>query len=169
MVSFRLAIESMPGDNHFETGIEQNTLVAYWVGQPTVERLETMVDQLSSLWRRNQPGVYLFNVITADTGIPDTETRRTIAKQFESMRNRLIASAIVLEKSGVDGTMSRAIISTLLTITRNPFAMKVFGTRDAAAKWLKEQGGAEARAVVELARQLEERLSTRVRVAGGAV
>jgi hypothetical protein len=155
----------MPGDRHFETAVEDNTLVAFWTGQPTAERLEVMVEQLQRVWRQHQTGVFLLNVITADTGIPDAETRRVILGQFESMRNRLLAVAIVLEKSGIDATMSRAILSTLVTISRRPFAMKVFSERAAAAAWLNKQGGAGASAMIGVIRQLEGRLSTRMRLA----
>jgi hypothetical protein len=65
--------------------------------------------------------------------MPDSETRRVIVELFESMRSRLKSSAIVLEKSGVDGAMSRAVLSTLVTISRRPFDMKIFSNRDAAA------------------------------------
>jgi len=152
-----MAIESMPGDRHFETAVEDNTLVAFWTGQPTAERLEVMVEQLQRVWRQHQTGVFLLNVITADTGIPDAETRRVILG--------LLAVAIVLEKSGIDATMSRAILSTLVTISRRPFAMKVFSERAAAAAWLNKQGGAGASAMIGVIRQLEGRLSTRMRLA----
>jgi hypothetical protein len=154
----------MPGDHHFETMVEENTLVAYWVGEPTAERLEAMVEQLRGVWRKHQTGVYLLNVITENTGIPDSATRRAIAGQFESMRNRLRASAIVLEKDGIDGTMSRAILSTLVTISRRPFDMKVFSTRDEAASWLARQGGSSARSLAAVIERLEGRLSARMRV-----
>jgi len=152
----------MAGDCDFETLLLDNTLVAYWIGQPTPERLEAMVEQLRGAWRQHQEGVYLLNVITEDTGIPDTGTRRVIVEQFMSMRERLKASAIVLEKKGIDGTMSRTILSTLVTISRRPFDMKVFPRRDTAATWLAEQGGASARSLTAAIDQLEVRLASRV-------
>lgn len=152
----------MAGDPHFETRALENTLVAFWIGEPTVARLEAMVEELCELWSKHPSGVFLLNVITEKTGIPDNEARRAIVQQFDSMRNRLKASAIVLEKTGVDGTMSRTILSTLVTISRRPFAMKVFSNRGEAATWLAEQSGANASALTNLIGQLERRFALRV-------
>ena len=156
----------MPSDCHFETSVRENTVVAIWMGEPTAERLSAMVEQLRAVWRQYQNGVYLLNVITKDTGIPDGDTRRTIAAQFESMRDRLKASAIVLEKSGVDGTLSRTILSTLVTISRRPFEMKIFSSREAAAAWLTTRGAAPTQVLTTEMAALERALTARARTSG---
>lgn len=147
----------MPGDEHHETRVQENTLVVCWNGEPTEARLNAMVEQRQSLWNAHRRGVYLLTVIYAKTGFPDSNARKAMVAQFESMRDRLRASAIVLEKDGVDATLSRAIISTLLTMSRRPFAMKIFPRRAVATQWLAALGAPSSR-TLELA--IDESLAT---------
>ena len=60
------------------------------------------------------------------------------AKQFSAMRGRLLG--MVTEKTGNEGSVSRAVSSTLITIRRQPFPMRIFAVRRDAATWLSNQG-----------------------------
>ena len=145
-------------DPHFEMSPIDNTLIAVWIGDPSKVRLERLVGKLRELHGQHPKGVYLFNVITGTTGMPDQETRQTIARQFDSMRGRLMAYS-----KGLPGSkLSRTVISTLLTISRRPFALKIFARRDGAATWLSEHCGVDAPALTNLVQQIESRLSARV-------
>jgi hypothetical protein len=152
----------MSGDGWLQTSSLDNTLVAVWSGKPTVARLNTLVQALRQTYVAHPEGVYLYNLITVRTAMPDKAARELLAKQFESMRGKLLAAAIVLEHSGIQYTLSRAVIATLMTITRNPFALKTFDDRAVAAMWLSGESGTSPPSIASLARDLEERLSTSV-------
>jgi hypothetical protein len=145
----------MADDAEFRTGSVQNTLVAVWSGEPSAMRLASMVQSLRELHATNPNGVYLYNVISARTAMPEKAARDLMVRQFESMRGKLIAAAVVLEHSGIQYTLSRAIIATLATITRSPFLLKVFDSRATAAEWLSTTSKVPAQAMLYSARELE--------------
>jgi len=130
----------MPTDEAYATSGVQDALVAVWCGEPTAERLVALADQMRLLAARSGGRVFLFNVITTTTPVPTTEARAVLQEQFESMRGQLIAAAIVLEKSGLHGSLSRTVLSTLATVTKRPFPMRIFSVRRDAAHWLRTSG-----------------------------
>ncbi len=148
----------MSDDNTFRICTTQNTVAAVWSGEPTATRLVTLVQAMRDLHSVNPDGVYLYNVITQRTGMPGKAARDLMAKQFESMRGKLIAVSIVLEHSGIQYTLSRAVLGTLTTITRSPFQMKIFEKRDAAANWLSLMCKVPSTALVALASKLHAEL-----------
>jgi len=148
----------MQSSAQFRISSVQDTLVAVWAGEPTVARLSEMVQALRSLHATHLEGVHLYNLITTRTGIPNKPARDLMARQFEAMRGKLISAAIVLEHSGVQYTLSRAVIGTLLTMTRNPFALKIFEKRDAAGQWLSTRSRASSEAIVTLAMEIETKM-----------
>jgi hypothetical protein len=149
----------MVGDSEFRTGSTQSTVVAVWSGEPTAARLAALVRAMRDVYGSNPEGVFLFNVITGRTGMPDKAARDLLARQFEAMRGKLVAAAIVIEHSGVQYTMSRAIIGTLTAIARSPFSMKIFDSRDTAAAWLTITSKVPSQTLLALAAQLESEMS----------
>jgi len=113
-----------------------DTLVTVWRGDPIRVRLEHMVEQLVRIHERHPRGAFLYSVVLPTAGMPNAETRELMREQFQAMRNRLRAAAIVLEKRGVEGALSRTILSTLATLTRQPFALRTFAERGQGAAWL---------------------------------
>jgi hypothetical protein len=85
---------------------------------------------------RHPDGLYVLNVITEQTGMPDNAARNYMGEQFATMRGRIKAMAVVLEKRGVMGTLSRAILNTVATISRRPFEMGILSDRPEGANWL---------------------------------
>jgi hypothetical protein len=143
---------------HATTGA-QDTLVAVWQGDPSAERIVALGDQLRAVARRNAGRVYLYNIITTSTPIPSPAARSALQAQFASMRGQLIAAAIVLEKTGAEGALARAILNTVVTVTRQPFPMRVFAVRRDAVTWLGGQGcGMSGSAMSGLADGLIQRL-----------
>ncbi len=114
--------------------------MAVWTADPSSAGLERMVQQLTELYARNPRGVYLLNVITKSCGIPTPDVRATILRQFVSMRGKLRAAAIVLEKSGIEAALSRAVLSGFVTITKRPFEFKVVDSDVDALRWLEALG-----------------------------
>ena len=96
---------------HATSGL-QDTLVAVWRGDPSAERMNALGDQLRAIAKSNAGRVFLFNVITESTPLPPAEGRAESVKQFASMRGQLVAASIVLEKTGLEGTLARTMLST---------------------------------------------------------
>ncbi|HKP55088.1 MAG TPA: hypothetical protein VJV78_00125 [Polyangiales bacterium] len=121
--------------------------------------MNALGEQLRVLAGRNDQRVYLLNVITATTAVPSAEARTSLQRHFAAMRGKIIGAAIVMEKTGVEGTLSRAVLTTLLTITRQPFPMKLFAVRRDAAVWLNSRGcTASSVSLVSLVESLEQKL-----------
>ena len=134
-----------------------NTLIAVWHGDPTLDALRVFGNELTHLADRNPAGIYILNVITEATGMPDNAARALLQSQFQAMRGRVTCAAIVLEKRGIMGSLSRAILTTLLTVTRRPFEMGIHDDRLEATRWLSRraqapQGDRLLRALNELSR-----------------
>lgn len=126
----------MPTDISFIATSVENTLVAVWHGECTRTQLEHFGKELERLAARHPRGIYVLNVITEETGMPDNAARAYLEAQFASMRGRVKATAIVLEKRGIMGTLSRAILNTVLTISKRPFEMGIVGDRSEGVLWL---------------------------------
>ncbi len=148
----------MFGDQMFQLSNVHNTLVAVWAGKPTAPRLCKLVEAMQALHSQHSDGVYLYNLITARTGMPEKDARELMARQFDSMREKLIAAAVVIEHSGVIYTLSRAVIATVTTIARNPFVLKIFDDRASGAQWLSTRSGVSPQTLTSLARDLETNL-----------
>lgn len=128
--------ESVQTELSFVATSVENTLVALWHGECTRPQLEHFGRELERLAARHPRGIYVLNVITDETGMPDNAARAYLEAQFVSMRGRVKATAIVLEKRGIMGTLSRAILNTVLTISKRPFEMGIVGDRSEGALWL---------------------------------
>jgi hypothetical protein len=74
--------------------------------------------------------------------MPGPAARETLREHFEQVRGRLAAMAVVLEKSGIEGALSRTVLTTVVTLSRRPFTLKVFSDRRDASVWLASQGAA---------------------------
>jgi len=132
-----------------------DTLVTAWLGDPLPARLTHMVTQLEKIYAKHPRGVFLYSVVTSTAGMPSPEAREVMRRQFHAMRDRLRAAGIVLEKTGVEGTLARTILSTVTTLTRQPFALRTFGDRVSAATWVVKQGAtAPASAILACAESL---------------
>jgi hypothetical protein len=127
-------------DEAHATSAVQDVVVAIWRGEPNAERITGLGETLRLAARRNADRVYLYNIITNDTPIPNAAAREALQAQFASMRGQLLGAALVLEKLGAEGMLSRAILTTVFTVTRQPFPMRLFSRRRDALVWLKTQG-----------------------------
>jgi len=149
----------MLSDDAYAISGAQDTLVAVWQGEPSADRVNVLADHLRLWAKRNAGRVYLYNVITATTKLPSAQTRAAMQVQFTSMRGQLQGMAIVLEKTGVEGSLARAMLTTVFTVTRQPFPMRVFALRRDALTWLTRQGClATADALTGVADTLTQRL-----------
>jgi hypothetical protein len=157
-------------DSAYATSGLQDTLVAVWQGEPTAERMRALGDQLRGIARANAGRAFLYNVITESTGMPSAAARVESQTQFASMRGQLMAASIVLEKTGLESTLSRTMLSTFITLSQRPFPMRVFAVRRDAALWLGSCGSvASATAIMSLADALRLKLRERsVAVSGPA-
>jgi hypothetical protein len=117
-----------------------NALAVVWTGDPSVVEVQRLFQELQVLWNKQEAGVYLLNVITVQTGMPSAPARDALRNYFEQARGKLRACAIVLEKSDIEGALSRTILTTLVTLARRPFVTKIFADRRSAALWLVTQG-----------------------------
>lgn len=152
-------------DAGYALGIEQGTLLAVWAGEPDAGQLGRAVEHMLELHRRYPAGVLMFNLIRSTAGMPSEGVRAHLRDYFERMRGKLSAAAVVVEHRGILQSLSRAVISTLVTITRKPFPLKTFGDRQQAAQWLAEQPGAPSAAVLEKAlSELDAALAPRASV-----
>lgn len=151
----------MPTAEVHATTTLQDTLVIVWRGEPDVARVDGVANELRIITQRNDDRVFLYNVVTAAMPLPQAKARAALQKHFDAMRGKLIAAAMVVEKTGVEGPLHRAVLSTLITITRQPFAMRVFSARDDGARWLNSQGCRPlASALVLRADALDRQLGT---------
>ena len=149
----------MLSDTDYAISGAADTLVAVWQGDPSADRVNVLGNQLRAWAKCNAGRVYLYNVITSTTGMPSASARAALQTQFESMRGQLLGCAIVLEKTGVEGTLARAVLTTLITVTQQPFPMRVFSLRRDALFWLARQGcTAKASALTGVADTLCQRL-----------
>jgi hypothetical protein len=140
------------------TGV-QDTLVAIWRGDPSPDRVDALAAQMRVIAKRNNSRVFLYNVITHSTPVPSAGSRATLQKHFSGMRGTLMGAAMVLEKTGLEGALSRTVLNTLGTIARQPFPMRIFAVRRDAAVWLGNQGSAASGvALTSMAESLEARL-----------
>lgn len=150
----------MPLDDAHASSAVQDVVVAIWRGDPSAERVNGLGETLRTAARRSADRVYLYNIITNDTPLPNAEARAALQTQFASMRGQLVAAAIVLEKIGAEGALSRAILTTVVTVSRQPFPMRIFSRRRDALIWLKNQGCAASAATMStLAESLWRRLT----------
>lgn len=124
----------------FASTTVQNTLLAVWWGAPDVHELARHYREIESVCGASKDGAFLLGVITPSTLIPGPAAREALRAQFERVRGRLLALAVVMEKTGIEGTLSRTVLTTLLTLSRRPFAMKIFADRRSALLWLAERG-----------------------------
>jgi len=146
-------------DEAYAMNAVRDTLVAVWRADPSPERIDALADQMRAIAKRNNSRVFLYNVITHSTPVPSAGARATLQKHFNGMRGTLMGAAMVLEKTGVEGALSRTVLNTLVTITRQPFPMRLFAVRRDAAIWLGNQGGAASGvALTSMAESLEARL-----------
>ena len=113
-----------------------NTLVVAWWLEPEISNLVAVLHGLRDLHVRHPQGIFLFNVITAATKMPKPAVREVLREHFSSMRGKLLAAALVVEKPGIQGSLTRAVLTTVHTLSRAPFAMKLFSNRRAGARWL---------------------------------
>lgn len=127
----------------------ENTLVAVWHGECTRPQLEHFGRELERLAARHPRGIYVLNVITEETGMPDNAARAYLESQFASMKGRVKATAIVLEKRGIMGTLSRAILNTVLTISKRPFEMGIVGDRSEGALWLARRASQKSERLMQ--------------------
>jgi hypothetical protein len=134
-----------------------NTLVAFWYGECTQPVLEKFRGELEQVALRHPGGMYVLNVISEETGMPDNAARKYLGEQFATMRGRIKAMAVVLEKRGIMGTLSRTILNTVATIARRPFEMGIVGDRSEGASWVALRASGNAglllQAITSLARQ----------------
>lgn len=156
----RRTIGDMPYDDGHATEAIQDVVVAVWRGDASAERINGLADTLRVAAQRNAERIYLYNIITHDTPIPNAAAREALQIQFASMRGRLMGAAIVLEKVGAEGALSRAILTTVVTVTRQPFPMRIFSRRRDALVWLKKQGcAASAASMTTLSDSLWKRMT----------
>jgi hypothetical protein len=147
-------------DEAHATAVVQDTLVAVWTGDPDAARVTALGAELRSIAQRHHGCVFLFNVITVSTPVPTRESLSALQKQFVALRGQLKALAVVLEKTGVEGTLSRAVLSTTLTVARQPFPMRVFAHRRDGAGWLGSQScSVPSERLLSLASSLELQLN----------
>ncbi|MEI9937890.1 MAG: hypothetical protein WDO69_11790 [Pseudomonadota bacterium] len=118
--------------------VVQNTLIAIWWLKPEIANLVALVHRLRTLHDNHPKGIFLYNVITATTEIPEPAAREALRDHFSSMRGKLVAAALVVERPGIQGSLSRAVLTTIYTLSRSPFSMKIFSSRPAAAEWLAQ-------------------------------
>jgi len=140
----------------FAHAVLHHVLVAVWVGDPSVDQVRKFGAELEAVAEFHPSGIYVLNVITAGVGMPDQASRELLRQQFEGMRGRMRAAAIAIEQTGITATLSRAVISTLVTLTRRPFAVSILDHRSKAAQWLSQYPGVvAAEQLVDLANRLE--------------
>ncbi len=106
----------------------QNAVVGVWWGEPRASDLDVLASRLARLHQSNPAGVYLYTVITSTTAMPGSDAREHLRHHFESMRGKLLAMAVALEKTGLEGSFSRAVLSTVLVIARHPFPLRIVST-----------------------------------------
>jgi hypothetical protein len=151
----------MPLDEAHATNAVHDTLVTVWIGEPTPPRLLAIAEQLCQVAERNDGHVFMYNVITPTTIMPSAKGRAALQEQFAVMRGRLSALAIVLEKTGIQGQLARTVLSSIISVARRPFPMRVFGAGAEAATWLVAQG---ARASVAALTSNAEGLALKLRM-----
>lgn len=150
----------MAFDEAHATTVLGDTLVALWKGDPTAARITALGAELRAVAQRSQGRIFVYNIITASTPVPTYDSLAALQKQFNTMRGQLVALAVVLEKTGVEGTLSRAVLSTTLTVTRQPFPLRIFAQRRDGAGWLGSQScSIPSDRLVSFATALEERLN----------
>jgi hypothetical protein len=153
-------LNAMKSARAFAHASLQNTLITVWLGDPTVAELEILGRELDLLAKRHVKGIHLLNVITPSTGMPDSPARELLKRQFEAMRGRLLSAAIVIEHRGIVATLSRTVISTLMTLSKKPFELNIQSDRAHAADWLStSEGVPPPRRLLEIATSLEAKLS----------
>ncbi len=136
MTDSRRTISGAHREYRFE--VVENTLIAIWWLKPEIASLVALVHQLRALHDNHPKGIFLYNVITATTEMPEPAAREALRDHFSSMRGKLFAAALIVEKPGIHGSLSRAVLTTIYTLSRAPFSMKIFSSRRAAAHWLAE-------------------------------
>jgi hypothetical protein len=147
----------------------QSAFVVVWAGDPTAEVLGEFGAGLETFVERQGTRAAVLNVITARAGMPDKEARELLRVQFEGMRGRIAMVVMAIEHRGIMGTMSRAVLSTLLTLAHRPFPMAVVADRGEGAEALAQVPGTpppeKLRAMVStLERQLTGSMSGQLRV-----
>jgi hypothetical protein len=116
---------------------EGNALVAVWRGAPTRARFEAVANAVRTrnLWPTS---LVILNYIGPDTPLPDKDARGAVQGFFESMGSRLLGIANVLDKQGLQASLSRAVMKGISAVSRHSFPMRVFESLDPAAGWLSK-------------------------------
>jgi hypothetical protein len=116
---------------------EGNALVAVWRGAPTRARFQAIANAVRTrnLWPTS---FVILNYIGPETPLPDKDAREAVRAFFESMGSRLLGIANVLDKQGLQATLSRAVVKGITAVTRHSFPIRVFASLDPAAEWLSK-------------------------------
>jgi hypothetical protein len=104
------------------------------------------------------PGVGMVVVIEPGTRLPGQEARREMVAGMRSWGHHLRAMACVVPASGFSGSAARAVLNSMMLLTKSPAPTRVFSETTEAATWTAELlGGAfrgeELHAAIEAARR----------------
>jgi hypothetical protein len=131
-----LAMPHLVADEAYAVDVVDHVVVTTWRGVCTTARLTELVSVMEAVHARTGRRLLVLNVIAATTPVPGSVERELLKSQFDQMRGRIEAVVCVLEHQGALATLSRAVLTTVVTLAGRPFDLKMFVSTQHAMVWL---------------------------------
>jgi len=115
-----------------------NLLISVWASAPTVEAYEIIAQTARDLGRQHPYGVAFANVVSTTTaaGKMSPEVRERINVLAHDETTGLRGTAVIILDASPFARAIRAIVSTVLLMTRSKLPTKLCSSVDQAALWL---------------------------------
>jgi hypothetical protein len=111
-------------------------VVVVWRGLCTQARLDEMAEAMREVHRVEARRLLVFTLIGSSVPLPGAREREVMRGHFDAMRACIEGVAIVVEGDGVLDTIKRALLTTVITLAKRPFAYKMFADPKPALRWL---------------------------------
>lgn len=124
-------------EDAFAIGRREQLVVALWRGEPTSDRLERSYAAVVRAIERAGRAVAFVKIIEAGAPAPDPSQLPWLARELDDLRERVVATAIVLEERGAQIEALVDAASTVHSMTRpQRRPLKILSDTDEAIVWL---------------------------------
>ena len=142
----------------------QRVYYTYSRAEASPRNIDSMVANLEDFVRASKRPVGYLLQLSAKARPPSAADRNRVTQMFNDCAYRLAGVAVVVEAEGFSGALLRSALTTVFTISRKGFVVRIFASVKDAAGWLASSLGTEASDIVDLADDARERLKAMLSV-----
>lgn len=113
----------------------KNVVVFVWSGDATVELMRKLGPIFETL-TRDVGRISVISIVTRVLALPDDRKRQAYREFLEAHGPKMAHMAMVLEREGFVGSAVRGLVTGLLLLTSQRYAVHVTGTLDDVVTWL---------------------------------